>query len=88
MKTVMFYETAADGVPKARLHFAAHRARLSEFHDRGLLLMAGPFANPSEGAMGIFTSREAAQEFIAGDPFILHGVVGKWTLREWNEVLE
>ena len=87
MKVVMFYEVAEDGLPKAQMHSGAHRARLNEFHRRGVLLMAGPFANPAEGAMGVFTSREAAEEFINGDPFVLNGVVGKWSLREWNEVL-
>jgi uncharacterized protein YciI len=87
MKIVMVYEIAPDGMAHARTHFPAHRARLDEFHARGVLLMAGPYANPMEGALGIFTSREAAEEFIAGDPFVTHGVVGKWTLREWNEVL-
>jgi uncharacterized protein YciI len=38
--------------------------------------------------MGIFTSREAAEEFIAGDPFVLNGVVAGWTLRPWNEILQ
>ncbi len=87
MKAVMLYEVAADGLAKARIHYDAHRARLDEFHTRGVLLMAGPFANPAEGAMGVFTSREAAEEFIRGDPFIVHGVVAKWSLKEWNEVL-
>lgn len=87
MKVVMFYEVAQDGLAKAQAYYAAHRARLDAFHARGLLLMAGPFANPAEGAMGIFTSKEAAEEFIQGDPFVLHGVVGKWRLVEWNEVL-
>jgi uncharacterized protein YciI len=87
MKVVMFYEVASDGLSKAHIHFEAHRARLNAFHARGALLMAGPFANPAEGAMGIFTSREAAEEFIQGDPFVVNGVVAKWSLREWNEVL-
>jgi len=87
MKVVMLYEVAPDGLSQARIHFNAHRARLDEFHARGALLMAGPFANPAEGAMGIFTSREAAEAFIQGDPFVTNGVVAKWTLREWNEVL-
>ncbi len=39
------------------------------------------------GAMGIFTSSEAAEEFIKDDPFMIHGVVGKCRLLEWNEVL-
>jgi uncharacterized protein YciI len=49
--------------------------------------MAGPFANPAEGAMGVFTSRQAAEEFIRDDPFVINGVVGKWRLLDWNEVL-
>ncbi len=87
MKTVMLYEVTVEGLAKAREHFPAHRARIDEFHQRGVLLMVGPFANPAEGAMGIFSSREAAEEFIQGDPFVIHGVVARWTLREWNEVL-
>ncbi len=87
MKVVMFHEVTADGLPRAREHFAAHRARLDAFHRRGTLLMAGPFAEPGEGAMGVFTERAAAQEFIDGDPFVMHGVVARWGLREWNEVL-
>ena len=87
MKTIMLYEMASEGMAKAQANIAAHRARLKEFHERGVLLMAGPYANPLEGAMGVFTAREAAEEFVRGDPFIINGVVSKWTLREWNEVL-
>lgn len=50
-------------------------------------VMAGPFADPAQGALGVFTSRAAAEEFVRDDPFVLNGVVGKWTLRDWNEVL-
>lgn len=87
MKTVMTYEVSPEGMAKARENFPAHRARLDEFHARGTLLMAGPWANPMEGALAVFTSREAAEEFVQGDPFVLNGVVTAWSLREWNEVL-
>ncbi len=88
MKAVVFYESAADLAEMAPLHIAAHRARWREFADRGDLLMIGPFANALEdGAMGIFTSRAAAEEFARGDPFVLHGVVRNWTILEWNEAL-
>jgi len=87
MKTVMFYEMASDDLSKAMTHIGAHRARLNAFHERGVLLMAGPFANPIEGALGIFVSKEAAEEFVQDDPFVVNGVVGKWRLVEWNEVL-
>lgn len=86
-KTVMLYEVSPEGMAKAYEHFAAHRARIDEFHQRGVLLMVGPYANPAEGAMGIFTSRAAAEEFVQGDPFVIHGVVARSTLRDWNEAL-
>jgi len=31
--------------------------------------------------------REAAEEFVKGDPFVLNGVIRDWHMREWNEVL-
>jgi hypothetical protein len=87
MKVVMLYEVAPEGLAKARAHYQAHRSRLDDFHARRLLLMAGPFANPAEGAMGIFATRAAAEEFIRDDPFVVNGVVSKWSLRDRNEVL-
>jgi uncharacterized protein YciI len=85
---VVFYES--DPAQAARIPelFPAHRARVDEFHARGELLMVGTFADPiAEGAMSVFRTREGAEEFVAGDPFVLDGVVGRWYLREWNEVL-
>jgi uncharacterized protein YciI len=87
MKVVMFYEMATDGLSKVMAHLEGHRARLNEFHAKGVLLMAGPFANPAEGALGIFTDKGAAEEFIKGDPFVKNGVVSRWRLAEWNESL-
>ncbi|WP_437877545.1 YciI family protein [Sorangium sp. So ce513] len=66
MKIVSFYEMAPEALSQLKDHFAAHRARLEEFHARGVLLVAGPLGNPPESAMGVFTTREAAEEFIKG----------------------
>ncbi|HEY4028608.1 MAG TPA: YciI family protein [Candidatus Dormibacteraeota bacterium] len=88
MKYVVLYESADDVRSKAPLHFAAHSARWHEFADRGELLMIGTFGDPQkEGSMGIFTTREAAEAFVAGDPFVLNGVVRGYQIRAWNEVL-
>jgi uncharacterized protein len=85
-KYVVMYESA-DGVrEKAPLHFAAHVARWKEFRERGELEMIGTFSDLS-GSMAIFTTREAAEEFAKGDPFVLHGVVRSWQIKEWNEAL-
>lgn len=81
-------ESADNVLTKAPAHFPAHSARLDEFHARGTLLMVGTFGNPQEeGSMSIFTTREAAEEFVKGDPFVLNGVVRNWQIREWDEVL-
>ena len=87
MLIVMTYRVSKEGLQKAREFYPAHRARLDEFHASGKLLLAGPLADPSQGALGIFTSKEAAEDFIAGDPFITGGVVASWDLTEWGEVL-
>ena len=86
-KFLMIYETSPEGLARARDHLPAHRDRLDQFHARGTLLMAGPVMDGSGRAFGVFTSREAAEEFIAGDPFIVHQVVTRWTVADWNEVL-
>jgi uncharacterized protein YciI len=87
-KYVLLYQPSDDVLEKAPLHFPAHSARLQEFHGDGSLLMVGTFADPvNDGSMAIFTSREAAEAFVAEDPFVVNGVVASWRLLEWNEVL-
>ena len=88
MKYVLSYTAVEDFMPLAAANGAAHVARLHEFHDRGVLLMAGTLQEPMNGeALAIFTTREALEEFVAGDPFVLNGVVATWATRPWHEVL-
>ena len=88
MKYVVLYESADDVAVKARAHFAAHKARLDEFHRRGEILMIGTFGDPqTQGSMAIFPTRETAETFVADDPFVVHGVVRRYEIREWNEIL-
>jgi uncharacterized protein YciI len=88
VKYVVLYDSADDVASKAPPQFPAHKARLDEFHARGDLLLVGAFGDPQkEGSMAVFRTREAAEEFVGGDPFVLNGVVKAWHLREWNEVL-
>jgi len=86
VRYVLLYESSDEVAEKAALHFAAHRARWAEFNERGTLLLIGPFSDQS-GALGVFTTREAAEEFAAGDPFVLQGVVKSWQIWEWREAL-
>jgi uncharacterized protein YciI len=85
MKYALLYETAEDGLAKAPAHISGHSACLAEFRARGTLLMGGVFADPREGALIIFTTREAADEFVRRDPFVSDGVVRTWRIHAWNE---
>jgi uncharacterized protein len=88
MKCVLTYESADDVMPKAREHFPAHSAWCERFRADGTLLMVGTFADvQADGSLAIFRTRAAAEAFVAGDPFVRHGVVRGHTLREWNEQL-
>jgi len=88
MKYVLTYEGAPDFMSKVPANIAAHRALWKKFTDEKTLLLIGPFTDaPAGGAMGVFSTRAAAEAFAAADPFVINGVVARWTIREWNEVL-
>ena len=86
-KYVLSYESVPGFQPLAQQHFPAHYARLMTFRERGDLLMVGVLLEPVNGdAMGVFASREAAEEFVSEDPFILNKVVASWSIRPWREI--
>ena len=88
MKYVLLYESAPDFRSKIPANIEAHRALWRIFHSDARLLLVGPFTDePAGGAMGVFSSRAAAEDFVRLDPFVTNGLVSKWTIREWNEVL-
>jgi len=83
LRYILFYRSG--DLSLAAEHFPPHKARYTEFMQRGELLALGPFSDGS-GSIAVFSSRESAEEFAAGDPFVLNGVVSTWTIREWREV--
>jgi uncharacterized protein len=84
---VLLYTSAGDVAAKAPPVYPRHLARIREFAGRGLLAV-GTFGDPqTQGAMGIFATREAAEEFVAGDPFRLEGVIESYEIREWTDIL-
>lgn len=88
MKYVLLYESVTHAGEQEPAHLQAHRARVKDFHSQGTLVLAGSFTNAEDGTMGIFTSREAAEEFIKEDPFVVNGAISSWHITEWDEVLD
>jgi uncharacterized protein YciI len=83
LRYVLFYESG--DLSRAAENFPPHKARYTEFMQRGVLLSLGPFSDRS-GSMAVFATREAAEEFASDDPFVRHGVVSSYVVREWREV--
>jgi uncharacterized protein len=75
LRYVLFYENG--DLSLAAEHFPAHKSRYTDFMARGALLSLGRFTDGS-GSIAVFATREGAEEFAAGDPLVLHGVVSAW----------
>ena len=85
-KYLLIYENG--DVSLAATHFPAHRETWSAFAQRGVLVMIGPvLSSPLFGALAVFTTREDAEAFAKSDPFVIHGVVARWSVAEWKETL-
>jgi uncharacterized protein YciI len=89
MEFVVMYSVRA-GTDRSRWMetFPRHKAFYEAFRAAGGGLIAlGPFqtTDPAAGSMGIFSSREDAERFIAEDPFVTEGLAEPRIL-DWNAV--
>ena len=83
---VLKYRSFAEAKSNAPEKIDAHIKRSQQLHQDGSLVMAGAFLDqPDEplSTMGILTSRQAAEDYVTGDPFYLDGSMTQWSIREW-----
>jgi uncharacterized protein YciI len=86
VNVVLSYKDFQEAKQDAPNDIAAHIAPSKELHEKGRLLMSGAFLNnPGQPltTMAVLASREAAEEYIKGDPFFKKGMIKKWYIREW-----
>jgi uncharacterized protein YciI len=86
---LLFYEFVSDYVER-RAKFRSQHLKLAwEAQSRGELVLAGAYANPVDGAALLFQgdSRAVPERFVASDPYVLSGLVTRWTIREWTTVV-
>ena len=88
MHYLLFYETRADYVARRSIFRQEHLEKAWQSHQRGELILAGAFANPIDGAVLLFKGESAkiAEEFARNDPYVIHGLVQRWYVREWTTV--
>jgi uncharacterized protein YciI len=82
------FTSLAEVQQQAPAALADHLARSKALHDEGAVLMAGAFLEPEPDdphlrTMAICASRDAAERFVAGDPFVRSGQVLAHRIRPW-----
>ena len=82
------YTTAADYLQRRGAYREEHLRLVSRFRDSGHLLLAGAYAAPADGALLIFRcpSRAEVEAFAKTDPYVAHGLVTAYDIREWTVV--
>ena len=82
---VLQYKYTPDVLEKRDPYRADHLELIKEMAAEGHVMSAGAYADPVDGALFIFTSREKAEQFKELDPYGPH-VVASSTVREWTTV--
>jgi uncharacterized protein YciI len=86
---LLMYELAPDYLER-RGEFRTEHLKLAwEAQARGDMVLAGALADPADGAVLLFSSDspEPAERFAAADPYVRHGLVARWRVRQWNTVV-
>jgi uncharacterized protein len=86
---ILFYDVVDDFPAKRTPFRAQHLRQVQDAHDRGELLMAGALAEPADCAVLIFRAqdRSTVEEFARGDPYVTNGLVMRWQVRPWMQVI-
>lgn len=83
MKAVLIGESSGASMDEIMKVYPRHKAVVDAFVERGEVIGIGPFAD--RGNMAIFRTRQAAEEFVRQDPFVLEGIVKSYAIRDWND---
>jgi uncharacterized protein YciI len=81
------YEYVPDLLERRGEHRAAHLARIEEWLERGELVIAGAVGDPPHGALfGFAADPERVEEYVAGDPYVIAGLVVSHRIEPWTVV--
>jgi uncharacterized protein YciI len=89
MHYLLMYDVAPDYLQR-RGEFRTEHLKLAwESCSRGEMILGGALDEPADGAVLLFqgTSPEAAERFVAADPYVKNGLVTSWRIRKWNTVV-
>ncbi|KAL3804402.1 hypothetical protein HJC23_011330 [Cyclotella cryptica] len=88
---LLSYEYVPDVLEKRGPHREGHIGLAKDMIQEGLCVSGGPSFTPGDsvpsGALFIFTSKEAAEKFVAEDPYVSNGIVTGHEIAEWSVVV-
>jgi uncharacterized protein YciI len=89
MHFLLIYDVGADFTRRRADFRTAHLALAWKAADAGELLLGGALEEPAEQAFLLFqgSTKECAVRFAESDPYVRHGLVERWTVRQWNTVV-
>ena len=89
MHYLLFYEAAPGYLDRRAEYRDEHLTLAWAAHTRGELVLGGALADKDGGAMFVFNgvSAAVAEAFAAADPYVRHGLVLRWYVREWATVV-
>jgi uncharacterized protein YciI len=88
MHYLLMYDVVDDYVTRRTPHRAEHIGLAREAAAKGDLVLGGAL-NPPDGVVLLFKgeSPAAAEAFAKADPYVVHGIVTSWRVREWTTVV-
>ena len=87
MKAVVIGEGAGASMETIMSVYPRHKIIADKYIQSGDVIGIGPFTDNVRGNMAIFKTREAAEQFVKEDPFILEGLIKSFVIRDWNDNL-
>jgi len=88
MYLLLEYALAEDYLERRAALRDEHLGLVRAAHERGEVVLAGALPDPYDRALLVWTApRDVVERFAAADPYVVHGLVTGWTVREWNVVV-
>ena len=78
---MLYYDRVEDYVARRGPLREQHLTLLRAAQQRGEVVLAGALANPVDGAVLVFRSKDAAEAFAENDPYVKNGLITAWRAR-------
>lgn len=86
---LLIYRLSPDYLERRGQFRDAHLALAWQAHEAGNLVLGGALTDPADQAILLFRGPDssAAEQFARQDPYVAHGLVAAWEIRQWKTVV-